>query len=160
MKSCPCGSRKSYIDCCGLYISEEQIAPTPEALMRSRYTAFTQANIDYITATMKGKVSVDFDPPSAKQWAEQVLWQGLQVINAPLTKENACVGFVEFIARYQLQGRDEFIHEVSEFHQENGRWYYVDGKVLKPRVPLVEKIGRNDPCPCGSGKKHKKCCGG
>jgi hypothetical protein len=33
--------------------------------------------------------------------------------------------------------------------------------VLKPSNPavIVEKIGRNDPCPCGSGKKYKKCCG-
>jgi preprotein translocase subunit SecA len=31
-----------------------------------------------------------------------------------------------------------------------------DADDIKP----LEKIGRNDPCPCGSGKKYKKCCGG
>ena len=30
----------------------------------------------------------------------------------------------------------------------------------KPLVRLHEKLGRNDPCPCGSGNKFKKCCGG
>lgn len=29
----------------------------------------------------------------------------------------------------------------------------------KPEIDLSQKIGRNDPCPCGSGKKFKKCCG-
>ncbi len=32
-------------------------------------------------------------------------------------------------------------------------------KVKKPVVNKTAKIGRNDPCPCGSGKKYKKCCG-
>ena len=35
----------------------------------------------------------------------------------------------------------------------------TSGKV-KPIVRAGSKIGRNDPCPCGSGKKYKKCCGG
>jgi uncharacterized protein YecA (UPF0149 family) len=33
---------------------------------------------------------------------------------------------------------------------------------ITPPIPIVEhspKVGRNDPCPCGSGKKYKKCCG-
>ena len=34
-----------------------------------------------------------------------------------------------------------------------------DGTVTKKPVRKVEKVGRNDPCPCGSGKKYKKCCG-
>ncbi len=159
-KTCPCGSNKSYARCCGPLITGKRIADCPEALMRSRYSAFTQANMDYITATMKGKVSSDFDPVSAKQWAEQAQWLGLEVVAAPPVAENGTVGFVEFIARYQLQGQDQSIHEVSEFHLEDGRWYYVDGKFRKPLVPLSQKTGRNDPCSCGSGKKYKKCCGG
>jgi len=30
---------------------------------------------------------------------------------------------------------------------------------MKRAGPSLKKIGRNDPCPCGSGKKYKKCCG-
>ncbi|MBP1582331.1 MAG: SEC-C domain-containing protein [Victivallales bacterium] len=38
----------------------------------------------------------------------------------------------------------------------------VDTSVLRAPKPIVRetpKINRNDPCPCGSGKKYKKCCG-
>ncbi len=34
-----------------------------------------------------------------------------------------------------------------------------DGNVPKRKPAAVKKVGRNDPCPCGSGKKYKKCCG-
>ena len=30
---------------------------------------------------------------------------------------------------------------------------------VPPKQPATQSVGRNDPCPCGSGKKHKKCCG-
>jgi SEC-C motif-containing protein len=69
---------------------------------------------------------------------------------------------VAFTARYRFDGRDEAHREISRFRREGGRWYYVDGRVgaFKPeqRV-LAVKAGRNDPCPCGSGQKFKKCCG-
>jgi len=61
---------------------------------------------------------------------------------------------------------------VAETCSKNG-WHYIIGlepdkpedisdleKLLNPpQVVKSEKIGRNDPCPCGSGKKYKKCCG-
>lgn len=62
MNDCPCGSKISYSSCCGLYHSAKAIAPTPEALMRSRYTAYTQANFDYIKATMRGKLLKNTTP--------------------------------------------------------------------------------------------------
>ena len=37
-------------------------------------------------------------------------------------------------------------------------WCERQGATVDP-VAAVAKVGRNDPCPCGSGKKHKKCCG-
>jgi len=39
---------------------------------------------------------------------------------------------------------------------------FSGGQMEKPKPKVVkksEKVGRNDPCPCGSGKKYKKCCG-
>jgi len=32
-------------------------------------------------------------------------------------------------------------------------------QVARPQTREEEKVGRNDPCPCGSGQKYKKCCG-
>ena len=60
-------------------------------------------------------------------------------------------GFVSFVARFREHNKNGAIIERSRFLKENGQWYYIEGT-----RPI---IGRNDPCPCGSGKKFKKCCG-
>jgi len=151
MHNCYCDSRKIYQDCCGAFIDNIKIPKTPEELMRSRYAAYAQANIDYIIQTMKSPASDDFDAESAREWASQVNWLGLDVIN---TSQDGVRGIVEFIAHYSMNGKKNKIHEVSEFHLDNGKWFYVSG--IEPKS---KKIGRNDICPCGSQKKYKKCCG-
>ena len=67
---------------------------------------------------------------------------------------------VEFVARYKFRGKAFAHHELASFRKVDGRWQYVDG-VINPRPAqrVAEKVGRNDPCTCGSGKKFKKCCG-
>lgn len=157
MSDCPCGSAKKYIECCGRFISGHQHASTPEELMRSRYTAYTQANIDYIVQTMKSPAADGFDPVSAKEWAEQTQWIKLEVLRSSISDT---LGVVEFKAHFSLSDKTTILHEISEFHLEEGRWYYVDGHTPENK-PYVnsDRIGRNDPCPCGSGKKFKKCCG-
>ena len=147
---CPCCSGKTYEECCEPFIEKEIPAPTPETLMRSRYTAYSQANIDYIQKTMKGPALKNFSKAEAKQWAEAVTFTSLRVLTAYMNPKNNHVGFVEFIATSSANGKEHQQHELSEFHQEDGVWYYIDG--------IVPKQGRNDLCPCGSGKKYKKCC--
>ncbi len=157
MQLCPCGSEKNYPECCGSFIEGQQKPPTPEALMRSRYTAYTQANMDYLAQTMKAPASNRFNPKSASVWAKQVKWLRLEI---KMTDAQGTKGFVEFIAYFEEQGKIKTLHEKSEFHYENNTWYYVDGEHL----PLNDnsshnlRVGRNDSCPCGSGKKYKKCC--
>jgi SEC-C motif domain protein len=147
---CPCQSKQPYETCCEPFINGTMRPQLPEQLMRSRYTAYTQGNTDYIAATMRGKAAQNFDPESAKAWAQKVRWLGLEVIASP--KPQANHGTVEFIAHYEEDGIAKKIHEVSEFSRVNGgsRWYYTQG--------AMPKIERNAPCPCGSGKKYKKCC--
>lgn len=160
MQFCPCGSNKLHAKCCEVFISGKKIAPTPETLMRSRYTAYTQGNVDYIKATMKDEAAKDFDPEATKTWSQHAKWLGLEVVHAsPVTAETN-VGFVEFIAHYIFNNKKENIHEVSEFHREDNHWYYVDGSHTDESISSQQaiKIGRNDSCPCGSGKKYKKCC--
>lgn len=155
---CPCGSNNAYLSCCGIYIEQHHLPTTPEQLMRSRYSAYTLANIDYIMKTMQGPAAQNFDPLSAKQWAEQAQWLKLEVLNAHIDSRDSTKGFVEFKAYYFINNLQQCLHEVSEFHLQNGQWYYVDGKTTKQKTQLT-KINRNDPCICGSGKKYKKCCG-
>lgn len=53
--------------------------------------------------------------------------------------------------------------ETSRYREElsrlRGSSLPVSSSLLEPRSPAKQKVGRNDPCPCGSGKKYKKCCG-
>jgi SEC-C motif-containing protein len=154
MQQCPCGTGKAYLNCCGIFISQQKIPPTPEALMRSRYTAYTQANIDYIVETMKSPAADNFNVEDARAWAKEIDWAGLNVLH---TTHDAKKGIVEFQAFYFVDGKKNSLHEVSEFIFENDKWFYVNG--VTPRKKLISKIGRNDLCACGSHKKYKKCCG-
>ena len=149
MKQCPCGSTKSFADCCGLSISGKERAPTPEALMRSRYSAYVMGDVDYIAKTQVGKAAIGYDPNYAKEWSKQAKWLGLKIINTSM--QDSEKGSVEFLALYELGGKRSNMHEVSEFKKVDGQWLYTDGKFVK--------TGRNDECPCGSGQKFKKCCG-
>jgi SEC-C motif domain protein len=157
MRPCPCGTGKNYTECCGVFIEGQQKPLTPEALMRSRYTAYTQANTDYLLQTAKSPAKDRFDEQLSRKWAKQVEWIGLEVKNA---STESTKGFVEFIASFKENGKLKAIHELSEFHYEDSVWYYVDGKhlPLNNTTSHSTHIGRNDLCPCGSGKKYKKCC--
>lgn len=122
---CPCGSRKNFSECCDLCISGKQPAQTPEALMRSRYSAYTQGNIGYIEATMRGPASIGFNREEARAWSLQSEWLGLEVIKS--FQESPTKGFVEFIAHFRINNSNQKIHEISEFHFIDNAWYYVDG---------------------------------
>lgn len=159
MNACPCGSGTTYDDCCGAYISGYKSPDTPEALMRSRYTAYTQLNMDYIAKTMKSPAADNFDATDAKAWAKKITWVQLEVIK---TGVQGTHGSVEFIAHYIIDNKKDVLHEISQFRRDNGTWYYVEGTHSnKTKLSTVrnQKIGRNDRCPCGSNKKYKQCCG-
>ena len=125
--------------------------------MRSRYTAYTQANMDYIAKTMAGRAAKDFDPSSTQEWAERIHWLKLEVLDAPEVLDSDTIGFVEFVAQYLNGDKIYSMHERSEFHKEDGEWFYVSGKAHSDSA--IKTVGRNEECPCGSGKKFKKCHG-
>jgi len=121
---CPCGdANKEYTDCCARYLNGREDAATAEALMRSRYTAYTLENEDYLLATWHPSTRPDSlklaDGPHKK-------WLGLRVSRHEQTGENHSV--VEFVARYKVGGRAHRLHEISRFVREGGRWFYVDGE--------------------------------
>jgi SEC-C motif-containing protein len=151
---CPCGSAVAYQTCCGMWIEGQLYPSSPEQLMRSRYTAYTLVNIDYIKRTMRGQAAEGFDEVSAAHWARGVRWVDLNVLNAPPAQATA--GEVEYVARYIEQDVLACIHEISEFHVEGGRWFYTGGELI---THPTQKLGRYEPCPCGSMKKYKFCHG-
>jgi SEC-C motif-containing protein len=168
MKDCPCGSGRQYSDCCEQYISGKAKAPTAEALMRSRYSAYVEHEIDYIinTCVQKGKDDAAYAPidyKSTRDWSEQSTWLGLKIISVEKGAVTDTEGTVEFEASYMRDGLKDVHHEKAKFKKENNtegaQWLYDEGYIT-PRtiVRTGPKTGRNDPCPCGSGKKYKHCC--
>lgn len=160
MTNCPCGSNKSFDECCEPIIKGIANAPTAEALMRARYSAYATASIDFIQKSMHPNTRDEFDRESARKWAEESQWHGLEILNTGGGGEQDTEGTVEFVATYSQKDEVVSHHELSAFSKEEGVWTFLDGRVLnQPFRRDQPKIGRNDLCPCGSGKKFKKCCG-
>lgn len=161
MNDCPCGSGKPYSDCCGPLIEGERVAETAEALMRSRYSAFVMDEIGWLEQSLHPDHRAEHDAEAARNWAEKSEWTGLKVLQVTGGGPGDDDGTVEFIAGYLHKGKPHEHHETGRFTRHHGRWYYVDGRMVTPGTHRNEgqKTGRNDPCPCGSGKKYKKCCG-
>ncbi|MDG4721674.1 MULTISPECIES: YchJ family protein [Thalassospira] len=165
---CPCGSNQTYGNCCGMYHAGLRDAETAEKLMRSRYCAFYLRDGAYLTRTLAEEKRPGFDGNTVAQGTTQ--WSGLEIVDRVAGGVLDQTGIVEFIASFVEQGQTGQLHERSNFERRGGKWVYVDG--IFPEAashheiaerPFVHgattKAGRNDPCPCGSGKKFKKCCG-
>lgn len=132
--------------------------------MRSRYTAYTLGNVDYILATHDPDDRESLDPEATASWADKADFYDLSIVHTDGGEQSDNKGIVEFIASYEMDGEDLEHHEVASFRrvpEENNRWFYVDGEFpnKEPILREAPKVGRNDPCVCGSGKKFKKCCG-
>ena len=161
MSQCPCGSGRTYEECCCPYIEGQENAPTAEALMRSRFTAHALHKFEYLNETVLPEMRDENEFAEMQQMSQIVTWTGLDILSASRGGEDDESGEVSFEAHYEVKGVPQTMREDAFFRREDGRWYYVDGNVHRPEPYRREgpKIGRNDPCPCGSGKKYKKCCG-
>jgi SEC-C motif-containing protein len=160
MKLCPCGSGRPYAECCEPYITGAAQAPTAEALMRSRYSAYAEHAVDYIIDTCIGKDDADIDVKQTRDWSEKSRWLGLKIISVEKGGPADTEGTVEFEANYERDGLRDIHHERARFKKQNGLWLYDEGDIVpKTVVRAGPKVGRNEPCPCGSGKKYKHCHG-
>jgi SEC-C motif domain protein len=163
VSACPCGKGESLEACCGPII-EGAPAPTAEALMRSRYTAYVLGNVEHVVRTHDPATRENVDRDAVTAWSSQSKWLGLDVVATERGGEGDTDGVVEFVAKFEMQGVAQQHHERSRFAKKDEgagpRWFYVDGDIVKPQPRRAEaKVGRNEPCPCGSGKKYKKCHG-
>jgi len=161
MSDCPCCSGRSYEECCEPLLLGHVQAATAEALMRSRYTAYSLAEIDYLYKTSGARVRREFDAESSRKWAQSAEWQGFEILHAEGGGPSDTEGVIEFIAKYQVKEAAFEHHEIATFGRVEDAWRFMDGKIVGPPPVRREapKVGRNDPCPCGSGQKYKKCCG-
>ena len=144
-ENCPCGSGKAYQLCCQP-CHAGAAADTPKALMRSRFSAFVVKDADYLLATWHPDTR-----PATLQLDDSPDWVGLQVLSSG---EQEGRGQVHFRAVYRLPDGFGYLEEASDFVREDGRWFYLSGQTREVRLDP----GRNEPCPCGSGRKFKACC--
>ena len=127
MKPCPCCSGKAFKTCCQPYLRGKAFAPTALALMRSRYTAFTKANVAYLLKTWAPTEATKVNPDGLEAWASRAIWLSLEIIATEAGGRNDNEGTVEFIASFQLDNISQQIHEKSLFHKIAGRWIYLHG---------------------------------
>ncbi|MDN0082633.1 YchJ family metal-binding protein [Crenobacter sp. SG2305] len=128
IERCPCGLGDSLSLCCGRYLDDGAPAPTAEALMRSRYTAYTLGDERYLLATWHPDTrpaELDLAGDAGK-----VKWLGLEVLRCEAGGLGDVHGVVGFVARFKFSGRAERLAETSRFEKlDDGRWYYRDGDV-------------------------------
>lgn len=145
---CPCISGEKYSECCQPLHEGKQHAKTAEQLMRSRYSAFYLGLVDYLIETLATEQRKSDDQAVLQNTIDNTQWLGLKILKHQQKAEQA---FVEFIAFYQDEGIAQ-LHERSSFIKKEGKWFYQTGEFL----PAI-KLGRNEECFCGSGKKLKRC---
>ncbi|ROP36330.1 YchJ family protein [Saccharothrix texasensis] len=117
---CPCGRGEPYAECCGPLHQGRRKAPTAEALMRSRYSAFAVGDEDYLLATWHPgtrPAALDLDPEQR--------WTHLEILSHTGGTPFQTTGTVEFRAHYRRQGQRDVLHENSRFVREDGAWFYV-----------------------------------
>jgi SEC-C motif-containing protein len=152
---CPCGTGRKFDDCCAPLLAGTRRPATAEELMRSRFTAHVGRDYRYLHRT--------YDATAPRPYVEEkddapMQWTRLAV-HAHEPGRGPDQAFVDFAACFVDENGEHAVQEKSEFHRVDGQWLYTRAVRMGPApVKSAPKIGRNDPCPCGSGKKHKHCC--
>ncbi len=161
---CPCGSKLELEKCCLPLIQGKAKANTAEELLRARYTAFTRGDIDFILETHHSRTRHEVKREEIEEWSKGSEWLGLKIVQQEMGKKEDNQGTIVFGALYRdrKEGKDHEHWEKSFFEKESGNWRFLDAQGIQtgPYRRTEPKLGRNDPCQCGSGKKYKKCCGG
>lgn len=149
-EQCPCGSKNLFPECCMPIIQGNGRAETAEQLMRSRYTAFSKKENEYLLASWAKETR----PKQLDTDEVPIKWIGLEILDTEEGSSEDNSGTVSFIASFIVSGHLCHLQEKSRFTKKDDVWFYLDG------IPksTTTKIARNAPCPCGSGKKFKRCC--
>jgi len=153
---CPCGTGKTFGQCCEPLHQGERRTETAEELMRSRYSAHVARNWEYLHRTFAETAREPFVPEPGDHGRD---WTRL-VIHAHEAGLKPDTAYVDFTAYYKEGEHEHALHEKAEFRKTDGAWLYTRA-VREGPAPVKSaspKVGRNDPCGCGSGKKYKQCC--
>ncbi len=153
---CPCGSGQLFEACCEPILNRTQAAASAEQLMRARFTAHVAHDFKFLHDSYRATAG---KPYVAEPGEPNIVWTKL-VVHAHETGVQPDKAYVDFSAYGTEAGTEKVLHEKAEFLRVNGAWLYNREARLGPAPykSATPKVGRNDPCPCGSGKKYKQCC--
>jgi SEC-C motif-containing protein len=126
---CPCTSKKPYDRCCGPFHTGKAAPETAEQLMRSRFSAYALAKVDYLISTRPEAKRGDENREELIQYCKAVSCVGLKIVSQEKGGKTDESGVVTFHASLQANGRRSLHIETSQFVRENGKWVYVDGVV-------------------------------
>ena len=128
---CYCCSGKEFEDCCQPFISETAKPATAEELMRSRYSAYAVAAVEYLVRTTHPSTRKFHDAETIENWARSNNWQKLEIVSKTGGEAKDKEGTVEFKAYFLGEkGESQIHHENSNFCRELGKWFFVDGEIL------------------------------
>lgn len=130
---------------------------TARELLETRYKAFVDGNVDFILESHHPETKNQVDRDSIAAWSTQSQWKGLTIEDEKIQGDKT---FIRFAVKYEKNFETTTHRENAEFRKHEGKWYYFDSEFPKTEAlkRAADKVGRNDPCPCGSGQKFKKCC--
>ncbi len=119
---CPCKSSSEYKVCCEPYHNGKQSAPTAEALMRSRYSAYALQLPRYLFKTWHKQTR-----PSLKSLSQpdDTQWISLKITKTELGMQQDTTGMVAFTATYVQNEQIGQLTESSYFEKVQGKWVYV-----------------------------------
>ena len=153
---CPCGSGVIFGECCEPILENRKPAATAEQLMRARFVAHVQHDFRFLHNTYRPTAGRPYEPEAGEP---PVQWTKL-VVHSHEAGSLPDKAYVDFSAYGVEAGVEKVLHEKAEFLRIDGVWLYNREARLGPAPykAAAPKPGRNDPCPCGSGKKYKQCC--
>lgn len=161
---CPCGSGHAYDECCKKVHDGESWPETAEDLVRARYCAYAERRFQFLLDSALPELNKDLTVKELEESTKNVTWVRLEILGTDHTtneEDGQDYDVVDFLAYYRIGEGTYQIGERSYFRRVDGKLLYAAAEKLRTQ-PLkrgTPKVGRNDPCPCGSGKKYKKCCG-
>jgi SEC-C motif-containing protein len=147
---CPCGSGEDFSQCCQPVLAAHSAAKTAEQLMRSRYTSFVLKHTKHLLRSWQEQTR----PAVIQEDEPAIQWLGLEIDQCERGSAQDTEGMVSFSARFLCSGTLCQLSERSRFVKEDGLWFYLDGESSSH----TRKVAKNEPCPCGTGKKFKRCC--
>jgi len=121
---CPCGSEKTYNDCCNIIHKDLQKASSAEELMRARYTGYVTHNIDFIYNTFHETTRKLQDKKEIEIWAKECKWMFLEIIKSTVNTVEFKAHYIDSLLNIQVH------HEKSTFKKVQDSWYYLDGAIL------------------------------